>query len=326
MRATRSLTNLIAPFAYNFNDPLVTDVTINRAYEYWVERDGQWERHESPMLSPWHLEAIGLAAAAETGKQFSRAHPLCGTILPGGQRAQINRAPATVDDQITMAFRNPFHREMTMDDPDLDEMFEEVNTGQSAKERVIQEMEQHFRARDWRNLLKLAIVNGLSIGVCANQGAGKSEMVKRFMRYIPAWRRVVTVEDDSPEFGDAGPPNKAAFLYGGVGLKRVMPAVLRMRADEVIFQEVRGEEVYYLAQAAQRGARIMTTWHAEFGREFAALASMYRMSEFGRTIGVTDLDAMLKRLIDIIVWQYRDARAKKFRVARIWFRGMEQEI
>lgn len=325
MRATRALTNLTKPFARELADTNVTDVCVNRPYEYWVERSGKWERHECPMLSPYHLEQIGLAAAPETGKDFSRANPLCGTILPGGERLQINRAPATVDDMVTLAIRRPFQRKMTMDDEDLDDMLSEVNSGISRKERDLREMTRLFEARDWRGLLKAGVASGMSIGVCANQGAGKSEWVKRMMRAIPDWRRVITVEDDSPEFGDAGPPNKTGFLYGIVGLKRVMPAVLRMRADEVIFQEVRGGEVFYLAQAALRGARIITTWHAEFGREFEALASMYRQSEFGRTMSDPDLMAMLRRLIDIIVWQYRDSREQKFRVARIWFRGMEAD-
>jgi type IV secretion system protein VirB11 len=325
MKATRALLHLMAPFAHHLEDTEVTDVTINEPYEYWVERAGQWRRYEHAALSLAHLDALGLAAAAETSKDFSRANPLCGSTLPGGERIQINRPPATIGDRITVAIRRPFHRRMLLDDPDFDEMVEEVNTGGSRKEQASGELMRLFRERDWRRFLGLAVEQGMSIGICGAQGSGKSELAKRLLRHVPDWRRAITIEDDSPEFGDAGPPNRAGFLYGTVGLRKVMPAALRMRADEVIFQEARGEEVYFLAQAALRGARIMTTWHAEFGREFEALASMYRQSEFGRVIGDDDLHALLRRLIDIVVWQYRDARAQKFRIARIWFRGEEKE-
>lgn len=326
MKASRALLHLLKPFIGHLEDHGVTEVVVNHPGQFGVERAGKWEWHDAPELTFERMDQIGLAAAAETAKDFSRANPVCGTILPAGQRMQINRPPAvTPDGIITMCIRRPFHRRMTMDDPDLDEMMSEVNTGLSQKEAVSSEMVRLFKAADWRGFLKLGIEEGFSIGVCASQASGKTESLKRYLRHIPQHRRMVTIEDDSPEFGDAGPLNRAGFLYASAGLEAVMKASLRMRADEVIFQEARGGEVYYLTQARLRGARIMTTWHAEFGREFEALASMYRQSEFGRTMSDPDLMAMLRRLIDIIVWQYRDSREQKFRVARIWFRGMETD-
>jgi type IV secretion system protein VirB11 len=319
--------HLAKPFVGELDDPNVTEVVVNRPGQFGVERSGQWEWHDAPELTFDRMEQIGLAAAAETSKDFSRANPVCGTILPGGQRMQINRPPAvTPDDTITMCIRRPFHKNLTMDDDDLDDMTSEVNTGLSRKELALNEASRLFQDREWRGFLKHGIEHGFSIGVCADQGAGKTTSLNRFMTYIPSWRRIVTIEEDAPEFWRTGPTNRAGFLYANVGLERVMKAGLRMRADEVIFQEARGGEVYYLTQARLRGARIMTTWHAEFGREFEALASMYRMSEFGRSETPDEVQGKLKRLIDIVVWQYRDAREQKFRMARIWFRGMEETL
>lgn len=326
MKASRALLHLSKPFIGHLDDPHVTEIVVNRPGQFGVERGGKWEWHDAPELTFDRMDQIGLAAAAETAKDFSRANPVCGTIMPDGQRMQINRPPAvTPDGIITMCIRRPFHKKMTMDDDDLDDMTSEVNTGLSQKEVVIEKMTRLFEAKDWRNFLKLGIEEGFSIGVCASQASGKTESLKRFLRHIPQWRRMITIEDDSPEFGDAGPHNRAGFLYATTGLDPIMKASLRMRADEVIFQEARGGEVYYLAQQRLRGARIMTTWHAEFGREFEALASMYRQSDFGRGENPEEVQEKLRRLIDVVVWQYRDARERKFRMARIWFRGMEGE-
>lgn len=327
MKATRCLTAMISPFSHHFDDPEVTEVVINRPGQYGVERAGQWTWYDAPELSFEKLDAIGIAAAAETSQDFSRANPVCGTRLPGGQRFQINRPPATHDDVITVCMRRPMSRPMYMDDADFDEMTEEVNSGYSNKEQASDQLIELFKTKRWREFCKLGIEERMNIGICGYQGCGKTEQAKRFMRHIPEHRRIVTVEDDSPEFGDAGPPNKVAFFYGRQGLtaQRVMPAALRMRADAVIFQEIRGAEAYFLVQGGIRGTDILTTWHSEIGREFDALATMYQQSEYSRNLSHDQIVERIRSVFDIIIWQYRDARAQKFRIARIWFRGMEDK-
>jgi type IV secretion system protein VirB11 len=326
MKATRCLTAMISPFSHHFDDPNVTEVVVNHPGHYGVERAGQWEWHDAPELTFHRLDAVGIAAAAETSQDFSRANPVCGTRLPGGQRFQINRPPATHDGIITVCIRRPMSRPMYMDDDDFDNMTEEVNSGFSHKEKASDELIRLFDTKDWRAFCKLGIEEGMNIGVCGYQGSGKTELIKRFMNHKPAYRRVVTIEDDSPEFGDAGPPNKVAFFYGRQGLTapRITAAALRMRADDVIFQEIRGPEAYFLVQGGIRGTGIMTTWHSEINREFDALATMYQQSEFSRNLTHDQIVERIRSVFDIIIWQYRDARAQKFRIARIWFRGMEE--
>jgi len=151
MKASRALLHLLKPFIHHLDDPNVTEVVVNRPAEFGVERNGRWEWHDAPELTFERMDQIGLAAAAETAKDFSRANPVCGTILPAGQRMQINRPPAvTPDGIITMCIRRPFHRKLTMDDDDFDDMTSEVNTGASQNEAVSGDMVRLFEARDWR--------------------------------------------------------------------------------------------------------------------------------------------------------------------------------
>ena len=65
----RTLRLLIAPIQGWLDDPLVTEICINRPGEVWVERRGDWQVHAVPALDVGILDAIATLAAANVSKQ-----------------------------------------------------------------------------------------------------------------------------------------------------------------------------------------------------------------------------------------------------------------
>jgi type IV secretion system protein VirB11 len=95
-----------------------------------------------------------------------------------------------------------------------------------------------------------------------------------------------------------------------------------MRPDRLFMQEVRGPEAFGFIRALATGHAGATSWHAEEGREFDALALMVKQHEAGRAIPDEALKTFLRSYIDITVWCSRDDDG--FHTPRIWFRGAEQ--
>jgi len=110
--------------------------------------------------------------------------------------------------------------------------------------------------------------------ICGGTAAGKTTLLRAMAADIPAWERLITIED-SLELGldrypdlhpdvvalEAREPNLEG--QGGVSLAELVRWALRMSPDRVIVGEARGEEVLALLNAMSQGTDgSMTTLHA----------------------------------------------------------------
>ena len=69
------------------------------------------------------LDAIGVLAAYKSSQELSPALPLVGATLPGGERLQVCRPPATLPGVISLTIRKPSERANTIDDDDFADLF-----------------------------------------------------------------------------------------------------------------------------------------------------------------------------------------------------------
>ena len=116
--------------------------------------------------------------------------------------------------------------------------------------------------------------------------------------------RVVTVEDN-PETRGLGPRNTVNLFYGDSRAKltaeAAVQAALRMRPDEIHLAEIRGAEAFAFLRAVAAGhPGSITTWHADEGKEIAALVAMVKQHEAGRALD--DVEERIRAFVDIIVW------------------------
>src|SRR5215211_6721559 len=197
-------------FREYLENPLITEVVVNRPGEIGAEAGGEWSWHEHPELTFKALDAIAILAAYQTNRDIDGSHPLCTTRLPGGERLQICRPAATMD-TISFTIRKPSKNARKVEDDDFDDLF---SRGQNRRRKpeLIEELLALKDAGNWREFFRAARMARMNIGLCGRTGSGKTDLVKRFMNATPPDRRIVTIEDTS-ETGGAGPRNQVNLFY-----------------------------------------------------------------------------------------------------------------
>lgn len=315
------LAESIQPF---LDDDRTTEVVVNKPFEIGVERAGQWSWHNCSDLTFNRLDAIGILAAAMTSREVDSITPMCTSTLPGGERIQICRPPATLPDRISLTIRKPATFARTADDPDFVPLFSAANSTISHSAKTDQELIGLKQTGDWRAFWGLARKARKTIGITGMVGSGKTDLAKRLLQLTNPEARIVTIEDN-PETMGLGPSNTVNLFYGDSRAKltaeSAVQAALRMRPDEIHLGEVRGAEAFAFLRAVAAGhPGSITTWHAEEGKEVSALIAMVKQHEAGRALD--DVKERIRSFVDIIVWCTRGETG--FSAPRVWMRAEEE--
>lgn len=320
-RTLRYLLNAggIQPF---LDDQDTTEVVVNKPGEIGVERKGRWSWHEAD-LSFDRLDAIGILAASMTSRDVDSTQPLCTSTLPGGERIQICRPPATLPDRISLTIRKPATFARTADDPDFVPLFSSANSTLSRRAKIDEALIALKRDGRWREFWGLARKSRKTIGITGRTGSGKTDVAKRLLQLTDPETRVVTIEDN-PETRGLGPRNTVNIFYGDsrarLTAEAAVQAALRMRPDEIHLAEIRGAEAFAFLRAVAAGhPGSLTTWHADEGQEIAALVAMVKQHEAGRALD--DVEERIRGFVDIIVWC--DRNEDGFAAPRVWMRAEE---
>lgn len=115
-------------------------------------------------------------------------------------------------------------------------------------------------------LLKEAIKGRWNILISGLPGSGKTELVKYLMKNIPAYQRVITIEDSLElRYGEIHPQKDHVMIKVSplFDYEAAIKAALRQRPDWICVSEVRGREVMQLIQSCSTGASVLSTVHAE---------------------------------------------------------------
>ncbi len=223
------------------NDPTVTEVMINGPGKAYVERHGRLE----PVV-------LGLDAAAivhlvervvaPLGLRLDRASPMVDARLADGSRLHAVIPPLAVDGPC-VTIRRFGARAVGL---------EEFHLGEAAAA-----------------FLTWAVGAGWNLLVAGATSAGKTTLLNALSQSIPHAERVVTIEETAelrlaqPHLVrlEARPPN--AEGVGGVTVRELVRAALRMRPDRLIVGEVRSGEALDMLQALNTGHDgSMSTIHA----------------------------------------------------------------
>lgn len=327
MHGTKPLLAFLDPVADALADSSTTEIVCQRPCEVGIERRGAWEWRSVPEWTFDRLDALGLLAGYMTGRDFDPARPYCGSTLPGGQRIQICRPPATRPGTIALAIRCPPQTARKLDDPDFDALHSEVNMPVSRASRYDAELRELLKAKRIREFMKLARRAGKTIDVTGPTGSGKTDYARRLMQETDAGKRLVTIESD-PEYGHIGPRNTVNLFYNEqhpeMAPEKTVAASLRMRPDEIWFQETKGPEAYAVLRARAAGHRGGgTTWHADEGKEIEALALMIRQNPAAEHLDDDTIRDFCLKFTDIIVWCARFDDVG-YKVPRIWMKGTNE--
>lgn len=317
---------LLAPIAGPLADPAVTEVVVNRPGEVGVERRGVgWSWLAVPEFTYARLDAIATLAASLSSQDVGPEHPLCGTVLPDGQRVQVCRPPAVTAGTVSLTIRRPSGALPSIAGLAAGGLFARTA---GATRRIHPDDERLLglhRANDWESFFPLAVGARRTIVVTGDTGSGKTTFAKALTGAVPLDERLVTIEDTA-EFLGLPHRNLVSLYYskGGQGLARVgagdlMEAALRMRPDRVLMGELRDGAAFTFVRSVAAGhPGSITTCHAgSAAGAFDALRLMVRGHEAGRHLADGDVRALLLGLVDVVVHCRR--AGGRFGIEEVWF-------
>ncbi|MGZ8765207.1 MAG: CpaF family protein [Acidimicrobiia bacterium] len=236
----------LGPLEPHLADPDVTEVMINGPGCAYVERNGRIE----PIALDLDADAIRRLVervVGPLGLRLDRASPIVDARLPDGSRLHAALPPLAIDGPCVTIRRFSCRR---------------VSLASFALGPIGEEF------------LADAVAGGWNIVVAGGTSAGKTTLLNALSTAIPAHERIITVEETA-ELQlerrhvvrlEARPPN--AEGAGGVTVRELVRAALRMRPDRIVVGEVRGGEAFDMLQALNTGHDgSLTTVHANGVRE-----------------------------------------------------------
>lgn len=231
----------LGPLQPLFADATVAEVMVNGGHDVYVERRGRIER--VPIgLDPDTALRLVERIIGPLGLRLDRASPIVDARLPDGSRLHAVIPPLAVDGPCVTI------RRFVADGIGLDGF---GVVGPPA------------------DFLHWAVAHGANVVVSGGTSAGKTTLCNALAAAVPTADRVVTIEETAelrlplPHVVrlEARPPN--AEGAGGVPVRALVRAALRMRPDRIVVGEVRGGEAFDLLQALNTGHDgSLTTVHA----------------------------------------------------------------
>jgi pilus assembly protein CpaF len=225
----KTLLGFLAPIAPLLADERVSEVMINAPDEVFVERNGRVEPTEVRFPSPQALEAAVRNLAQYAGQRVDERHPVLEARLPDGSRVCAVVPPASRRG-ICLTIRRLPQERLTV-------------------EQLLKAGALSYAARDF---LYACVMVKKSILVAGGAGAGKTTLVNALTSFVPEKERLVVVE----EAGELTPPHPHVVSLqakGGVTMRELLRAAVRLRPDRIVAGEVRGAEAAELVQAMTSG-------------------------------------------------------------------------
>src|SRR5690349_16063179 len=253
----------LGPLEPLIQDPEVSDILVNTYKQVYIERHGRLERTEVMFQDDRHLLQIIDRIVSAVGRRIDDSSPMVDARLPDGSRVNAIIKPLAIDGP-HLSIRK-FKRD-ALSGEDL------LRTDSLTKPML--------------DLLEAIVKARLNILISGGTGAGKTTLLNILSSYIPAYERILTIED-SAELQLRQPhvvrlETRPANIegHGEVPQRLLLVNSLRMRPDRIVMGECRGAEAVDMLQAMNTGHDgSITTLHANTPRDaLARLETMVSMA------------------------------------------------
>jgi pilus assembly protein CpaF len=286
------LTNEVAglgPLEPLLADPTVTEVMVNGPGRAYVERSGRL----TPV--PLDLDAAAIVhlverVVAPLGLRLDRSSPMVDARLPDGSRLHAVIPPLAVDGPY-VTIRRFGVRAVSL---------EEFGVEGTAS-----------------TFLRWTVTAGWNLLVAGATSAGKTTLLNALSSAIPHEERIVTIEETAelrlaqPHVVrlEARPAN--AEGVGGVTVRSLVRAALRMRPDRLVVGEVRAGEALDMLQALNTGHDgSMSTIHANGPSDaLARLETLVLLADSGLPLAA--IRAQMASSLDAVIFVARGSGGER---------------
>ena len=324
-----ALTLAMRPLQPHLDDPLLTELCVNRPREAFIERfTGDavpWRRIDLPFADfDWCLRLARLVAHASR-QRIDEEAPLLSATLPAGERVQFVIPPACAPGTVAISIRRPADRSMSVAELARAGIFEKTRSAGSNTGRSDAALKSLLQDGRYAAFVTAAVRARKNIIVSGPTGSGKTTFTKALIREIPAHERLITIEDAAELVLDTH-PNHVRLFYSKdgqglakVGPRRLLEGCLRMRPDRILLAELRGDEAFdYLRNVCSGHPGSITSVHAASAPlAFEQLALLIRQNPAGREMPGSEVRTLLRRLVDVVIQFGFDANRRVIR--EIWF-------
>lgn len=304
----------------------VSEVSINKPGEAWIEIKGDMSHEILPSFDLTHLKSLGRLVAQSTEQRLSEEEPLLSATLPNGFRIQIVFPPACEQSCVVMSIRKPSQMAWSLEDYDKMGMFDTTSVGEveNKNDQILLKLLKLNRIKDF---LQRAVIYKKNIIISGGTSTGKTTFTNAMIRAIPPEERLISVED-AREIDLNMHPNhihllasKGAQGRAKVTTQELIEACLRLRPDRIIVGELRGSEAFSFLRAINTGhPGSISTLHADTPKmALEQLKMMVMQAGLGMT--PTEIFSYIKNVVDIVVQLKRGNNGRRY-ISEIYFSKM----
>lgn len=285
--------HLMGPLVAYYDDPAVSEIMINGPDEIFIDGPKGVVKTEHKMRDAAALRGLARVILQYSGKRLT-AHDLSlEARMPNRSRVHIVQDPAARAG-ITLAIR-----QFATTPPTLDQLLEGGSLSPDAAE-----------------YLRNAVIGHKNIIISGGTGTGKTTLLGILARMMDPSERIITIEDvveldlNMPHVVQLEAQMPDAKGRGGITIRELFRATLRMRPDRILVGECRGGEALDMIQAMNSGhAGSLSTVHADDpARAMSRLETLCLMSDI--EVPLIAVRRQIIEAIDIVVQIQRLGRKR----------------
>ena len=241
----------LGPLETLLADDTVTEIMVNGAAKIFAEKSGRVTLSKARFTSNQQLRTVIERIVTPLGRRIDEKTPYCDARLADGSRVNAVIEPLAIDGP-ALTIRKFSKDEIT---------YKNYLKWGSMNQPMV-------------DFLRICVEQGLNVIISGGTGSGKTTLLNTLSGFIPAYERIVTVED-AAELQlkqehvvrlETKPP--AMDGTGAVTIRDLVKNSLRMRPDRVIVGECRDGAALDMLQAMNTGHDgSMTTVHANTPKE-----------------------------------------------------------
>jgi type IV secretion system protein VirB11 len=306
----------------------VSEISINKPKEAWVENKGEMTLYKIEALDYKHLFGLAKLVAQYTDQMITEEKPILSATLPNGFRIQIVFPPVAEKGTIAMSIRKPNVMQWSLDDYEKMGAFSKtVIAAKDAPENAM--LIDLLKKGDTKEFLIQAVLHKKNLIISGGTSTGKTTFTNALLRIIPKTERLITAEDAREIVLDSH-PNKLHMVAskGGQGRANIttqdlIEACLRLRPDRIIVGEIRGKEAFSFLRAINTGhPGSISTLHADTPNMAIEQMKMMVM-QAGLGMPPEEIKAYILQVVDVIVQLKRGEKGVRY-ISEIKFKAFEE--